>query len=258
MKKRLVIFLVGAIMLVISLPTSTKMVMELIHNQKMSLHYNITNESGGFPPSESTYNFKDHTVEIEETIKDVEGYLDPWQNKMAIGDLSLILDGVEIDTLKDYPIRVLEEGLNRYYGEIAYFTLEDKKVNETQFIILLKKTRELEKEMPNGDIVGWVPPEKLKYTQYTLDEGGNLKNKNFSFSERDALQTELLNAGAVGPYRIGYYTDAWETYPSIFFPLIFPFLTLIVGFLLVIAVFLSVLKKYIKHTEGPVKSSSKS
>ncbi|MEK5531364.1 hypothetical protein BK128_03635 [Viridibacillus sp. FSL H7-0596] len=95
----------------------------------------------------------------------------------------------------------------------------------------------MEKKLPNGDIVGWVPPEKLKYTLYTLDVEGNLKNKSFSFSERDALQTELLNAGVVVPYSIGYYTDAWEGYPSIFFPFIFPFLTLMVGFLLIIVFF---------------------
>ncbi|MFJ7975734.1 hypothetical protein ACIQZI_08450 [Peribacillus sp. NPDC096379] len=153
---------------------------------------------------------------------------------MGIADLSLKLDGLEIDTLKDYPIRVEEEGLNRYYGEIAYLMLIDNKVDKTQFIILLKKTRELQKEIPNGDITGWVPEEKLKYTLYALDEEGNLNNKFFSFTERDALQTELLNAGVVVPRSIGYYTDAFEVYPSLFFPLIFPFATLVVGFILIL------------------------
>ncbi len=155
-------------------------------------------------------------------------------NKIGLADLSLIINGEEIDSLKDYPVRVEEEGLNRYYGEIAYLILEDKINGETQFIVLLKKTRELRKEMPNGDIVGWVPVEKLKYTLYTVDEEGNVNNKSFSFSERDDLQTELLNAGVLFPYSIGYYTDAWEGYPSIFFPVIFPFITLIVGFILII------------------------
>ena len=234
MIKKIVFCLIGTTLVLTSLPISTKMVMELIHNQKMKQEYKITNVSEGFPPTESTFNFKDQIVEIKETIEDEERYIDPWSNKIAIADLSLKVDGTEIDTLKNYPIRVEAEGLNRYYGEIAYLTLEDKKSDKTQFIILLKKTRELEKEMPNGDIVGGVPPEKLKYKLYTLDENGTLKNKAFSFSERDALQTELLNAGAVVPYSIGYYTDAWEGYPSIFFPLIFPFGTLVVGLILIL------------------------
>lgn len=237
MKKRLVFFLLGTILLLTSLPISTKMVMELIHNQKMNEDYKITSVSKGFPPTESTFTYKDQIVEIEETIKDEESYIDPWSNTIGIADLSLTLDGEEIDSLKGYPIRLEEEGLNRYYGEIAYLILKDKKNDKTNFIILLKKTRELQKEMPNGDIVGGVPTEKLKYTLYALDEEGNFKNKSFNFSERDALQTELLNAGAVIPYSIGYYTDAWEGYPTLFFPLIFPFVTLVIGFILILVFF---------------------
>lgn len=237
MKKKVIIFWIGVFLLVTSLPLSTKMVAELIHNQKMNSTYTITNVNNSFPPAKSKFNFKGHVVEIEEAIEDTESYIDPWSNKIGIAHLSVKIDGEEIDVLKDYPIRVEEEGLNRYYGEIAYLTLEDKKNDKVQLIVLLKKTRELLKEMPNRDIVGWVPSEKLKYTLYTLDEEGRLTNKSFSFMERDALQTELLNAGVVVSHRIGYYTDAWEGYPSIFFPIIYPFGTLIIGFILIIAFF---------------------
>ncbi|MFJ5625730.1 hypothetical protein ACIQD3_24435 [Peribacillus loiseleuriae] len=75
MKKKLVFFLIGTILFLISLPISTKMVMELIHNQKMNEDYRITNVNEGFPPTESTFNFKDHIVEIKETIKDEESYI---------------------------------------------------------------------------------------------------------------------------------------------------------------------------------------
>jgi hypothetical protein len=240
MKKRLIFFLIGTILLLTSLPISTKMAMELIHNQKMNKKFSITNIMDvykGMTPPESKFNFKGHIVEIEEAIINGDSYIDPWSNKIGIADLTLKINGMEIDTLKDHPIRVEEEGLNRYFGEIAYLTLEDRKNGKTQFIVLLKKTKELQKEMPNGDIVGGVPSEKLKYTLYTLDEEGILNGKSFGFSERDEIQTKLLNAGVVAPYRIGYYTNAWEGYPSIFFPFIFPFGTLAVGFILIIFFF---------------------
>lgn len=235
MKIKWSFFIVGLILFLISLPIGTRMVMELIHKQKMNLQYQVTNVSKGFPPTESTFKFQGHMIEIEETINDHEGYIDPWDNRIVNADLSLKLDGVEIDTLKDYPVRADAEGLNRYYGEIAYLELVDKKVNETQFMILLKKTREFRKEMTNGDIVGWVPAEQLNYARYSLDKEGNLESKSFRFTERDALETELLNAGALAPYRVGYYTDAWEGYPSLFFPFSFPFGTWLVGFVLMVA-----------------------
>ncbi|MEK9198236.1 hypothetical protein ACH0B5_13650 [Ureibacillus sp. 179-F W5.1 NHS] len=230
--KRLMLFLLGLILFLTSLPIGSKMIMELIHNQRMVGLYTITNVSKGFPPTDTTFYFNDHTVEIEETIKESKSYIDPYKFKIGIADLSVKVDGKVIDTLKEYPIRIEEEGLNRYYGELAYLTLEDKKKDKTQFIVLLKKTRELKKEMPNGDIVGSVSDEKLMYSLYALDEGGSLSHDSFSFTKRNALQTELLNAGNVGPHTVGYYTDAWEGIPTLFFPFIFPFLTLIVGFIL--------------------------
>lgn len=238
MKKRVVFFLIGVLLFITSLPLSTKMVMELIHNQKMDARYTITDINTGYPPVDSSFEFHGHRVEIQEIVKNEEQYIDPWDNKIALADLSLNLDGVQVDTLKSHPVRVEESGLNRYYGEIAYLMVEDNNMNKTELSILLKKTRELQKEKPNGDIEGWVPEEELKYTLYRLKEEGDLKSESFSFTERNTLQTELLNAGGASPYAVGYYTDAWKSYPIFCFPWIFPFLTLLVGFVLMIISFL--------------------
>lgn len=231
-EKEIIFFVIGAILFITSLPTSTKMLMELIHNKKMNNQYDIVNVSKGDPATDSTYKFNHHVITIKETIKQTKSYKDPWDNQIKLADLSLELDGEQLDILKNHPIRAEEEGLNRYYGEVAYLIVREKENGKSQFVILLKKTRELQRKMPNGDIVGWAPEEKLKYTLYAIDEAGNVENRSFNFTEPDALQTELLNAGVVGPYRIGYYTNAWEGYPTIFFPLLFPFLTLIIGLIL--------------------------
>jgi hypothetical protein len=237
MNTRLAFFLVGLILFVISLPLSTKIIMEMFHNQKMNAEYMITDVNEGFPPTDSTYQFKDNVVEIEETLKEEYSHLDPTDNIIGISDLSLYINGEKIVQLNEHPIRVEAEGLNRYYGEIAYLLVEDKKNNLTQFIVLVKRTNELAEKMPNGDIKGWVAPEKLKYTLYAIEENGTYSSENFSYSKRDALQTELLNAGAVFPYRIGYYTDALQAYPSLLFPLIYPFASLIIGFIMVLFFF---------------------
>lgn len=236
-KIRILFFLIGAVLFFTSLPLGSKMIMELIHDQKMDAAYKVTPVNNGYPPTGATFNFKGKTVEIRETLKEEESYMDPWQNRMDIADLSLLIDGEEIDTLQGYPVRAQDEGLNRYYGEVAFLLLEDKKKNRSHLIILLKKTRELQREMPNGDIVGWVPVEELKYTLYSIDEDGNVHSSSFGFSDRDGLQTKLLNAGAVVPYSIGYYTDAWQAYPTILFPFVFPFATLILGLLMMLLFF---------------------
>jgi hypothetical protein len=233
MKKKWLLFILGIIILIISIPMSTQMTLELIHNQKMDNHYKITNVSADYPPKGTTFEFKDQLIEIEETILDEEGYKDPWDNQIVFADLSLKLNGIEIETMKNHPIRIGGEGLQRYYGEISYLLLEDKENDKKQLIVLLKKTRELQKEMPNGNIIGGVPEEKLKFKLYELDEKGKLNIQTFSFTERNALQTELLNASGLSPYSIGYYTDAWEWYPTIVFPFLFPFLSLLLGLALI-------------------------
>ncbi|WP_411334498.1 hypothetical protein ACK1LH_03435 [Metabacillus indicus] len=243
MTKKLSVFIIGAILFLTSLPTSTELVMEFIHTRKMSEQYEIVDvreieeTPDSYQPPDSIFNFNGRLIEIKETIKESKSYIDPWGNQIKSADLSLELDGKVLANLKNHPIRVDDIGLNRYYGEVAYITLYDRKNNKNQFIILLKKTKETIREMPNGDLVGWVPEEKLNYLLYAIDEEGNVESDSFSFTERDALQTELLNAGGVVPYYIGFYTNDLKAYPTIFFPLIFPFLTFIIGLILTIVYF---------------------
>ncbi len=211
------------------------MMLELLHDQRMAAKYQIINVSEGFPPTDSTYHFGENTIEIAETVIDAESHYDPWDNQIALANISVKVNGSIVDTLDEHPVRVEEVGLNRYFGEIAYLKVKDLKKKETNFFIILKKTRELTKEKPNGDIVGWVPDEKLTYQLYSINEVGEISQQSFSFTNRDPLQTELLNKGTLGPHRIGYYTDLWEGYPTLFFPLSYPFGTMILGFILLIA-----------------------
>ncbi|WP_369902092.1 hypothetical protein [Bacillus manliponensis] len=237
MKKKWFFFLIGLMLCLFSLPLSTKMMMELIHNQNMDTRYQITDVNEEFDAAKSTYRFHNNTIEIKEVIQNDESYVDPWDYKIALADLFLVINGEEIDTLQNYPVRVEEGGLNRYYGEIAYLTVEDKKLDKTQFIILLKKTREIIKETPDGSINGFVPQAELQYTMYTLEDGKGIVSESFHLPERNGLQTKLLNTGMVVPSSIGYYTDAFYVFPSLFFPIIFPFCTLITGVIFLIIFF---------------------
>ncbi|WP_110114808.1 hypothetical protein [Bacillus sp. CGMCC 1.16541] len=247
MKKRLFLLLIGTILFLTSFPLAAKMVVEVVHDQQMRGNYTVTNINEGFPPTDSTFQFENHVIEIEETLTEEEQYQDPWSNTIGIGDLAVKLNGQEIDNLKGYPIRVAEEGLNRYHGDVGYFMIKEKKSEKTQLMVVLKKTKELPKEKPNGDIVGMAPSETLTYALYTIEEDGQVKREQFNISERNALQTELLNSGTMAHHRLGYYTDAWERYPSLVFPFIFPFGMLVLGMIFLVVYFR--IRKATKSTE---------
>lgn len=243
MTKKLSVFIIGAILFLTSLPNSIVLIMELIHTRNMSKQFEIIDvreieeTPDSYQPPDSTFNFNGRSIEIKETIKESKSYIDPWGNRIKSADLSLEIDGEVLANLKNHPIRVDDIGLNRYYGQVAYITVYDRKNNNNQFVVLLKKTKEEIREMPNGDLVGWVPIEKSNYILFAIDEGGNVESDSFNFTERAALQTELLNAGGLVPYYIGYYTNDLKAYPSLLFPLIYPFITLLIGLILIIVYF---------------------
>lgn len=233
MVKRVVFFVIGIVLILATLPVGIPMAMEFVHSLKMNATYQITNISEGEPPTDSLYLFNDHLIDIKETLGN-EVYESAWQNQMGLGDIVVSLDGEEIERLPNHPIRIDEEGLNRYYGEVSYLHVNDLKKDTTHFIILVKNTIEIMTANQNGDILGSAPEDELTYTTYTLDQSGNMASETFRFNERDAFQTELLNYGGVAPYAFGYHTDLLEAYPSLFFPLFYPFFTFIVGLCLVI------------------------
>lgn len=228
-KLKQLFFVIGLLLFIVSLPLSSIMIVELGHTLNMQNLYGVTTLSDGYPPTPSTFTYQDHTVTIEETMKDEDSFINPWSYEIGIADLAIKIDGKVVDRLLHYPVRIEEEGLNRYYGDIGYLMVKDKKKDESQFVILLKKTREIEKEKHDGGIVGSLSAETLQYKQINLDEDGHVTTDSFSFRERSGLQTELLNVSYLTPYGIGYYTDAWKGYPVFFFPLTYPFGTLIFG-----------------------------
>ncbi|MHA6251874.1 hypothetical protein [Oceanobacillus sp. CAU 1775] len=234
MRIKWVMFSFGILLFLVSLPMATIMIAELLHSSIMDSRYEINHVNEGYPATPASFEFHDVTIELIEELSDEEAYIDPWRYKLGFGHIALHVNGNEIDRLENFPIRIEEEGLNRYWGEVSFLTLTHKKIDETEFIILMKKTREIIKETPDKSIVGFAPDEDLFYSFYSVDKKGNLENDSFNFMERDALQTELLNASSLYSHQIGYYTDAWQGYPSLLFPFVYPFISLILGIFLIV------------------------
>lgn len=237
MKLKWVLFIFGLILFLVSIPVGGKMIAELAHSAVMDSRYDIENVNQGFPATPTDYQFKNEAIVLVEELSDEEPYVDPWDNQIGIGDIALEINGEEIDRLEGFPIRIHEEGLNRYWGEVTFLTVEYNKTDETTFHVLMKKSRDLIKETPDKSIVGLTPDEELLYTFYEIDADGNVAADNFKFTDRDALQTELLNKSYLYYHQLGYYTDAWQGYPSLIFPFVYPFFTLIAGIVCTIVFF---------------------
>ena len=187
--------------------------------------------SDRFPPPKSAFRYKNHMIEVNETLLDKESYTDHWKYTIAFADLSIVVNGEQIDKLDEYPIRSEEEGLARYYGNISFILLKDKRKDDEKLYTIVKKTKD--PVVTDGVNTGVAPEETLTYGLYSLDEEWLSRERIVSaYTNRNALQTLLLNNSGTYPYAIGYYTDAWNWMPSIFSPFIFPFLSFLVGIIL--------------------------
>ncbi|WP_409290661.1 hypothetical protein [Peribacillus sp. SCS-37] len=224
------------ILTAVSLPLSTKMGMELVHNVNMENRYSVKDVNEGYPATSSSLEYKGQLIEIVESLqKDKKPFVDAWEYKMVLADLTLKVNGNELETLRGYPVRSEDRGLNRYYGDIAFLKVEDKKVDSEHFYILVRKPREII-TMKSDRMLGMLPDENLHYTLYKLNNtaAGAIKKENFTFNERNGLQTLMMNEGMVVHSNVGYYTSAWTAYPTIFFPLLYPIGSLFLGIFLVL------------------------
>ena len=235
MKKRIILFSLGLILLLSALPLSTKMILEKIHTQKMYSRYDMEILSDTYPPPAQKFTVLNHSIEIDETIIEEGNYTDLWDNDIAIANLTIKINGERLAYLENYPIRSEDEGIQKYHGNISFIVLLDKQEEERTLFVVLRNTKDTLTNEKGVHIISSPPPlVDIKYTMHVIDEEGQIESDTFSQNNRNALQTFVLNSSGSSPTAVGYYTDAWHAYPSIFFPILFPFSTLFFGVILMI------------------------
>lgn len=233
MRKTLLIF--GFILLVFSIPPFIPLVMEKLYDQEMNKKYKITEINEMFKGAPTDYQFADRYIYVNHLSKNYELYHDPWGYLIDISDIYIYIDGVNQETLEEYPVKAGAEGLNQYNHYLSYWLVEEKQTDKKSFVIVMQKNGIEKKEPAKGDNEGFVPQEKLAYSTLTIQEDGTLNRGNFTYENKNKLQTKLIPPLLFGG--AGYYTNAWIAYPSILYPFIFPFLTAIFGLIFLLAGF---------------------
>jgi hypothetical protein len=224
--------LVGITLFVFSIPLFSKMMMEKVYDREMNNKYEIVEVNEMFKGVPTNYQFAGSQIKIDHKFKDIQTYKDPWDYDIKMADIYISINDERKAVLNNYPVKVGQEGLNQYTHYVSYWIVENKKTNKQSFVIVLQKNGATLKELPNGDLEGFVPQEKLKYLTLTIQEDGVITEDSFTYENKNKLQTKLippLNFGGAG-----YYTDAWFSYPSFIFPFIYPFLTTILGLILIV------------------------
>ena len=223
MRKKFMI--VGLLLLCISAIPLFQMARELIINENIKNKYTIehayTLENGiGLTVDVQNLEVNGKRIEIVEEPTGKKASLTSFDEQEGVkaGDvvkLHLLVDGKEISKADEIWLSNRERG-GRYYS-----WLDILKVNEKTAIV---------QRLTDDDTV----MEKRKWKIIWIDEQGSIKEEKIAYDKRgdNPLAVRLIGFSGTSLMDMGYKSDILHVYPSIFFPILYPFGTGIVGILL--------------------------
>ncbi|MEK3942841.1 hypothetical protein [Paenibacillus sp. FSL H3-0310] len=229
MKKFIVISGVSLFLLAISFNPLFNYIREYIISDQINQRYEIKHAEKEYNPinvQEITVDDKNIKIREEKTGRKAE--LTPWdvEEKVPPGDIvkvQFFLNDQQISTPDEIWLSNRDRG-SRYFSWIDILTVKDRKTGEKQISIVQRLTDDSQ------------PMETRKWKIITIAQDGEVDEEVLSYAQRsnNHLGVRLIEFSGTSLMGMGYYSDVTKAYPSIFFPLLFPFLTGIAGLLLLI------------------------
>ncbi|OMD37490.1 MULTISPECIES: hypothetical protein [Paenibacillus] len=246
MKKFIVISGVSLFLLAISFNPLFNYIREYIISDQINQRYEIKHAEKEYNPinvQEITVDDKNIKIREEKTGRKAD--LTPWdkEEKVPPGDIvkvQFLLNDQKISTPDEIWLSNRDRG-SRYFSWIDILTVKDRKTGENQINIVQRLTDDSQ------------PMETRKWKIITIAQDGEVDEEVLSYAQRsnNHLGVKLIEFSGTSLMGMGYYSDVTKAYPSIFFPLLFPFLTGIAGLLLLI--FLVVLLLFELHLRRVIR-----
>ena len=232
-RKRLII---GVLLVILSLPSITPMLMEIAYRTEMNVRYDIKDLNAmrtDYAGAPDDANYKGNIIRASH-VTTGEPYLNAWDDLVHSSDIRITVNGETIETLNDYPVKLLDygeiaiEGLDRYNDAITYWTVEDKHTDKDFFAIVILRNGYDMRSHGYGEVMpGYVDIEEREFKLIAVQKDGIISEELFSFENKSKLQTQLITESYSGP--IHYYLPPGYYYPSLLYPLLYPWITMIIG-----------------------------
>ncbi|MEK3983716.1 hypothetical protein MHB77_10015 [Paenibacillus sp. FSL K6-3166] len=232
MNKKIVLSTISLFFLAISFSPLFNYIREYMISDQINQRYEINHAEKGYNTlnvQELTVDDKHIKIEEENTGRKAELTLWDEEENVPPGDIvkvQFLLNGQKISTADEIWLSNRERG-SRYFSWIDILTVKDRKTDEKEISIVQRLTDDSQ------------PMEKRKWKIITISHDGSIEEKVLSYAQRsnNHLGVKLIEFSGTSLMGMGYYSDITKSYPSVFFPLIYPFLTGVVGiFLLIIIV----------------------
>ncbi|MEY9976366.1 hypothetical protein [Lysinibacillus sp. RC79] len=226
MKQQGNILMIGLFLLVISSIPLFFMAREVYTEWKIDSQYSIKQvyEEQGFPTTIDLQNIEvnGRYIEIKEEPTGKKASLTFWDEEEGVeaGDivqLHLFVDNKEVTTADEVWLSNRDQG-SRYFSWLDILTVNEK-------IAIVQRLTDDDTKM-----------EDRKWKIIWIDEKGSVKEETISYQLRseNPLAVRLIGYSGTELMMMGYYSNILTAYPTFFFPLMFPFVTVVIGILLCI------------------------
>jgi len=144
------------------------------------------------------------------------------------GRVKITINGKDYTSPWLVEIRPNDHNVNRYFKQVMLVKFDDKALHTERLVVL--------QSFPDFDLHEYnaLHPDTLRCRALFIDSGGKVTEQVFPFSERSSPLYCTLLAGEVAPEQLGFYSQALELWPSVFYPLLYPLVSVVMGLIITI------------------------
>jgi hypothetical protein len=142
------------------------------------------------------------------------------------GVVRIIIDGRVFTTVSNVAIRPSFKDANRYYGSLALVRFET--VGRSEALLAIVANAAVDPAVPRLPNGGYNF-DYLRFRLITLDGDGRMRDETFFRKDRGYPAVRAALARFVSPSPMGYYSDLMMVWPSVLYPIAFPWASGLAG-----------------------------
>ncbi|MET3682877.1 hypothetical protein ABID56_000967 [Alkalibacillus flavidus] len=168
-----------------------------------------------------TVSFYETDVTIRDTFHDVSR-----ADVREKAQVDVMINGHNYAGSSELEIRPTYLDNNRYHGYIGMLKMTERATDEESLVIIQRLFGH-----PRT-----VAEEEYSWKAITVNANGDVETEIFTRDELDnpAYHGDMINQATVLPMSLGYRSNVLHMYPTLFYPFLYPFGTMLVGSVMVV------------------------
>ena len=144
----------------------------------------------------------------------------------AKAKVGILVDGRDYSHPSEVEIRPFYKDQNRYHSWVKLIRLIERRT-ATESVAVVQRIS----AMPPAAREEWdLPKKELRYRILLIFPDGRVSEELFPFEDRARPPYRTMLAKYVTPIGIGFYSEVLQAWPSIPYPILYPWVTAIAGF----------------------------